>query len=976
MPDLPPLIGHLKWDVDNSKLLESIAAAKAASAESDNIQRKFTAAGAASDAEAASNATLARALGEVSKGESDVASQIARKSAAVEADKDLLTAYTGALRNGRTEADAFRIAQLANRDAAKAYDDALAVGRTSQFAAAAASVALNNAIKQQSASFSKARDDLSTATSGMVSGIRNLVGAVAQVPSGMRKFSDDFKQARQEAEQTEVRLTSLIATGIRPFVSAIGTAVTAVRDFRDHAVREMMEAADTVGRAIGTMAAVLVNTFVNLPETIGRALGTLAAVIVNTLVALPRMAVDAVTRLGEAIVEGVVNTARAAVDGAVRLGRAIYDGVVAIPHLAVEAVQALRRGIVDLGRAIVSGVVNAAKFAWNALNDLDRIIGTALVNGVKFASAAISGFAQELGLVAKAASDAAEKTDEMAVAVAEAGAETAVGGWKQLLTVIATIGPTVATVTAVVAALIPVVGTLGSVLYLVAGVAGAAAVELGVFAVAAAGAFATMALGFGGLFGLAGGMVLLAGATHKVDGPLNQVKQDLKDMADRLGTAVAPMVTQMLQLFDSWIPTIGNLGQEIVNWFGPRLGAVLNAANGFFQIFSVGLEKLGGVFGKFFDAVLQRTPQFQALFGKAMDVVVNAADGLLTNLVKLSDWFTKRLPADGPIVQQILGKIGDAIQWAAQKAGQLSDWITAHWPQIQKAAKDVQQAIQGIAPYVQQFLDDAVKLANYIIQNWPTIVQTAKDLKKAIHDLQPVFDLVIGVAKFLFDHMNQIVFIFNLVVFAADIVALSFKGMVNSINLVIDVVQQVITWFGKLKDAAGEKIGDLVSFMQDLPGRISDAVGDLGNLLWSAGWSVVQGLIDGIQSRYNDLASAASGLAGIISSYLPFSPAKLGPLSGSGAPEFSGMAISANLARGMLASSGQVRQAVSQIGTDVVQGLTGRGSGGLTAGVAAAGGALVARGGYQITININGAGDPSGVAAAVNSRLSRLLIST
>lgn len=94
----------------------------------------------------------------------------------------------------------------------------------------------------------------------------------------------------------------------------------------------------------------------------------------------------------------------------------------------------------------------------------------------------------------------------------------------------------------------------------------------------------------------------------------------------------------------------------------------------------------------------------------------------------------------------------------------------------------------------------------------------------------------------------------------------------------------------------------VVGFFLDLPARITRALGSLGTLLYQAGRNVVQGLIDGIFNMIGSLASAASQLAGTIRDYLPFSPAREGPLSGAGSPDNSGRMIAQMVADGILAN--------------------------------------------------------------------------
>ena len=103
----------------------------------------------------------------------------------------------------------------------------------------------------------------------------------------------------------------------------------------------------------------------------------------------------------------------------------------------------------------------------------------------------------------------------------------------------------------------------------------------------------------------------------------------------------------------------------------------------------------------------------------------------------------------------------------------------------------------------------------------------------------------------------------------------------------------------RIAGIAGGGLGRVVGFFARLPGQIVSAVGNLGSLLFGAGQNVVQGLINGIQSLIGSVGSAMSDIAATIRAYLPFSPAKLGPLSGSGSPEISGEVIAQMIADGI-----------------------------------------------------------------------------
>ncbi len=83
--------------------------------------------------------------------------------------------------------------------------------------------------------------------------------------------------------------------------------------------------------------------------------------------------------------------------------------------------------------------------------------------------------------------------------------------------------------------------------------------------------------------------------------------------------------------------------------------------------------------------------------------------------------------------------------------------------------------------------------------------------------------------------------------------------------------------------------------------------------LTGRGSNIIQTLINGLGSMFGPLGQAAAAAAQIIFNHLPHSPAKMGPLSGTGSPYHSGLAIGSLLAGGILANSGKVYGAMGQL---------------------------------------------------------------
>jgi len=91
-----------------------------------------------------------------------------------------------------------------------------------------------------------------------------------------------------------------------------------------------------------------------------------------------------------------------------------------------------------------------------------------------------------------------------------------------------------------------------------------------------------------------------------------------------------------------------------------------------------------------------------------------------------------------------------------------------------------------------------------------------------------------------------------------------------------------------------------------LPSRIVRGLGKIGDLLLNAGKSIIRGLVRGIKSMASAPVDAVKGIVGKVRDFLPFSPAKEGPLSGRGSPEIAGATLVEMIADGMQSEVGDL----------------------------------------------------------------------
>lgn len=137
--------------------------------------------------------------------------------------------------------------------------------------------------------------------------------------------------------------------------------------------------------------------------------------------------------------------------------------------------------------------------------------------------------------------------------------------------------------------------------------------------------------------------------------------------------------------------------------------------------------------------------------------------------------------------------------------------------------------------------------------------------------------------------------------------------IMNTIAVILDVITG---HWGKawkdLKKLASQAMSDAVN-------GIKAAASGFATLLWDAGANIIKGLIGGMKSMINGVKDTIGGIANTIRNHLPFSPAKEGPLSGSGSPELGGQKIVKMISQGLVSGVPMATAAMRQV-TGVLSG--------------------------------------------------------
>jgi phage-related protein len=100
----------------------------------------------------------------------------------------------------------------------------------------------------------------------------------------------------------------------------------------------------------------------------------------------------------------------------------------------------------------------------------------------------------------------------------------------------------------------------------------------------------------------------------------------------------------------------------------------------------------------------------------------------------------------------------------------------------------------------------------------------------------------------------------------------SIQWIRDKINWFSEMVGSVAGWMGEMKAAIERKWNEIRDFFGGIPQRIRDAIGNPGSILWGIGNAILQGLLDGLKSKWNEVTSFVKGIA-------PWIGANKGPLS-------------------------------------------------------------------------------------------------
>jgi len=344
-----------------------------------------------------------------------------------------------------------------------------------------------------------------------------------------------------------------------------------------------------------------------------------------------------------------------------------------------------------------------------------------------------------------------------------------------------------------------------------------------------------------------------------------------------VASTVGPLLGQALSILGPVIERLAGPAQQLVRVLGDALGQVMTAlgpvlesAAGAFGDLVVALLPLIELGGQLIAAVLPAlVPLFDSLsavFVQLAPVIAAVAENVAAALVPL-------LASLGPILEKILPPF---VELAAQIFPLLADILVQLTPGLTQLATSFADLLIQLAPLGVILTELAGKfLAEVLPAIGPVLVGAVTLLSQALSFFAQLIEgtvipMLKGFAALLRGDMSGAAGYFtDAAENARDLVSRAFYTLVsNATKAVGDLAARVRSKGVEMRDAFVQKMGELRSQatakLAALPGEIRGAFGDATGILRSAGAQIIQGLLNGINSKIYEVRSKLQELTASI----------------------------------------------------------------------------------------------------------------
>ena len=361
-----------------------------------------------------------------------------------------------------------------------------------------------------------------------------------------------------------------------------------------------------------------------------------------------------------------------------------------------------------------------------------------------------------------------------------------------------------------------------------------------------------------------------------LDSALIGVQTKLPAMA----SAFAAALPQMVSSVTSALPGIANALVSVGQTLGPALMTMLpqitQAFSGMFAQLPTFISTYGQpmleAFGALFATLAGQIPSLMTSLGQALIAGIQVAFSAIGDNSGAIAGF---ISGFGASLASGIQTLGATIVTALPSIGQsIATALPTLIPALVSALTSVVTSLAAALPGI----------AVAIINQLPAIIG----------------GLVTGIINSLPTLLNAFVSVVTSI--AANFPSI-FMAIVSAIPAIIANIARAFAGLG----------GMILSHISDIPSRIIGLFSGAGSWLWDSGAALMNGLKDGILGAVENVKSAVKGALQKVRDFFPFSPAKVGPFSGSGYTSVSGEHLMRDFGKAIGAQGAFVRGQVDGV---------------------------------------------------------------
>ena len=382
----------------------------------------------------------------------------------------------------------------------------------------------------------------------------------------------------------------------------------------------------------------------------------------------------------------------------------------------------------------------------------------------------------------------------------------------------------------------------------------------------------------------------------------------------------------------------------------PIVDFLLTVRDTAISAFGTAKQKIGEFLGAFQDTgPLQAAADIFTAVWDACKSLAGAAGDLVGQFTPLADSMGGASGAGQAL--------GDAFNGAADIVGMVSDKLTEFSDWVSEHADAVSSALVGIAAGFAAFkVASVVSAVSSALQGFSIATTAASVAQWALNvamNANPIMIVVTAIGALV----AALVWFFTQTETGRQL----WSRLTAFLGSCVDGIEgffqafpgKIGGFFNSSAQFATDKWNAVVDWFRGLPGRITGAIGNVGNLLYNAGASIISGFLDGLKSMWNSVTGWISGIGDWIKEH-------------KGPPEYDAVMLVNN---GRLIMQGFARGLRSGFDADVrrtISRINGR-MGGLSLDAGVNGGAGM--GGTVVNVTFNAPVDREGVAREIRKIL-------